>query len=60
MTSWFALRLFVPGVVLPVRRGLRDGHVPQRQPRHLHVQHAVRLQVRQLRRVALTLTASRH
>lgn len=39
-------RLCVAGVVLPLRRHLRDGHVPQRQPRHLHVQHAVRLQVR--------------
>lgn len=35
----------VSGVFLPLRRHLRDGHVPQRQPRHIHVQHAVRLQV---------------
>lgn len=55
MTSWFVLHLFVPGVVLPVCGRLRDGHVPQRQPRHLHVQHAVCLQVRQLQRFALTL-----
>lgn len=36
----------VSGVVVSLRGHLRDGHVPERQPRHLHVQHAVRLQVR--------------
>jgi len=41
----WAVCLCVSGVVVPVRGDLRDGHVPQRQPRHLHVQHAVRLQV---------------
>lgn len=34
------------GVFVSLRGRLCDGHVPQRQPRHLHVQHAVRLQVR--------------
>lgn len=41
----FVFVLCVSGVFLPLRRHLRDGHVPQRQPRHIHVQHAVRLQV---------------
>lgn len=37
--------LCVSGVVLPLCGRLRDGHVAQRQSRHIHVQHAVRLQV---------------
>ncbi|KAF3835602.1 hypothetical protein F7725_028160 [Dissostichus mawsoni] len=33
---------YVAGVILPLRRDLRHGHHPQREPRHLHEQHAVR------------------